>query len=105
MCRRIKTERRWWPRVCATRWSDSMLTEHTAPVDEQTSLFYRAWLPPNSRKAVVMVHRGHEHSGRLIDVVDDLALQDTAVFAWDARGHGKSPGDRGYAPSFSRIVR
>ena len=82
-----------------------LITEHTAPVDEQTSLFYRAWLPPNARKAVVMVHRGHEHSGRLIDVVDELALADTAVFAWDARGHGQSPGDRGYAPSFSRVVK
>ena len=80
-------------------------TEHTAPVDEQTSLFYRAWLPPNAQKAVVMVHRGHEHSGRLVDVVDELALQETAVFAWDARGHGKSPGERGYAPSFSRVVK
>jgi alpha-beta hydrolase superfamily lysophospholipase/SAM-dependent methyltransferase len=79
-------------------------TEHTAPIDD-VSLFYRAWLPPNARRAVVMVHRGHEHSGRLIDVVDELALAETAVFAWDARGHGKSPGDRGYAPSFSRVVK
>jgi alpha-beta hydrolase superfamily lysophospholipase/ubiquinone/menaquinone biosynthesis C-methylase UbiE len=80
-------------------------TEHTAPVDETTSLFYRAWLPPNARRAVVMVHRGHEHSGRLVDVVEELALKDTAVFAWDARGHGRSPGERGYAASFSRIVK
>lgn len=80
-------------------------TEHTAPIDEQTSLFYRAWLPPNARKAVVMVHRGHEHSGRLVDVVDELAFADTAVFAWDARGHGKSPGERGWALSFSAIVK
>jgi alpha-beta hydrolase superfamily lysophospholipase/SAM-dependent methyltransferase len=80
-------------------------TEHTAPVDAETSLFYRAWLPPHARKAVILVHRGHEHSGRLIDVVDELALADTAVFAWDARGHGKSPGDRGYAPSFSHVVK
>lgn len=80
-------------------------TEHLAPVDPETNLFYRAWLPPNAKRAVVMVHRGHEHSGRLIDVVDELALDQTAVFAWDARGHGKSPGDRGYAPSFARIVK
>lgn len=80
-------------------------TEHTAPIDPETTLFYRAWLPPDARKAVVLVHRGHEHSGRLVDVVDELALPDTAVFAWDARGHGRSPGDRGYAPSFSRIVK
>lgn len=80
-------------------------TEHQAPIDNELSLFYRAWLPPKAHRAVVMVHRGHEHSGRLVDVVDALALQDTAVFAWDARGHGKSPGDRGFAPSFSRIVK
>jgi alpha-beta hydrolase superfamily lysophospholipase/SAM-dependent methyltransferase len=79
-------------------------TEHTAPIDD-VNLFYRAWLPPDARKAVVMVHRGHEHSGRLVDVVEELALTDTAVFAWDARGHGKSPGEPGYAPSFSRIVK
>ncbi len=81
------------------------VSEHTAPVDEQTALFYRAWLPPEASRAVVMVHRGHEHSGRLVDVVEELALRETAVFAWDARGHGKSPGERGYAPSFSRIVK
>ncbi|HEX6642866.1 MAG TPA: bifunctional alpha/beta hydrolase/class I SAM-dependent methyltransferase [Thermoanaerobaculia bacterium] len=79
-------------------------TEHFAPIDD-VQLFYRAWLPPHARKAVVMVHRGHEHSGRLVDVVEELALADTAVFAWDARGHGQSPGERGDAPSFSRVVK
>ena len=35
----------------------------------------------------------------------ELALPDTAVFAWDARGHGRSPGVRGAAPSFACIVK
>lgn len=70
-----------------------------------TELFYRAWLPDTpTDKAVVLFHRGHEHSGRLADVVEALDLPDVAMFAWDARGHGRTPGDRGYAPSFATMV-
>lgn len=75
-----------------------------APIEPGLDLFYRAW-NTTAKRAVILVHRGHEHSGRLIDVVDELNLQDTAMFAWDARGHGRSPGDRGYAPSFARLVK
>src|SRR5215472_2605580 len=75
-----------------------------------TELFYRAWLPPPRRtrvprRAVLLFHRGHEHSGRFRQLVEELALAETALFAWDARGHGRSPGDRGYADSFSAVVR
>jgi alpha-beta hydrolase superfamily lysophospholipase/SAM-dependent methyltransferase len=80
------------------------MQEHTAPINDIT-LFYRAWPNASAKKCVILVHRGHEHSGRLVDVVDHLGIQDASFFAWDARGHGKSPGDRGYAPSFSRIVK
>ncbi|HEX7808572.1 MAG TPA: alpha/beta fold hydrolase, partial [Thermoanaerobaculia bacterium] len=76
-----------------------------APIEPGLDLFYRAWPDANAKRAVILVHRGHEHSGRLVDVVEELNLTDTAVFAWDARGHGRSPGDRGYAPSFGRIVK
>ncbi len=76
-----------------------------APIESDVNLFYRAWTPPNAKKALILVHRGHEHSGRLADVVEHLGIEDAAVFAWDARGHGRSPGDRGYAPSFSRVVK
>ncbi|HEX7832321.1 MAG TPA: bifunctional alpha/beta hydrolase/class I SAM-dependent methyltransferase [Thermoanaerobaculia bacterium] len=76
-----------------------------APIEPGLDLFYRAWPDANAKRAVILVHRGHEHSGRLVDVVEELNLTDTAIFAWDARGHGRSPGDRGYAPSFGRIVK
>jgi len=33
-----------------------------------------------------MFHRGHEHSGRLAHLVDELDLPDCDFFAWDARG-------------------
>ena len=81
-------------------------TANSMTLADGTDLFYRAWLPHEpTRKALVIFHRGHEHSGRLEDVVRDLRLRDVAVFAWDARGHGRSGGPRGYAPSFGRLTR
>lgn len=88
--------------------SDAPPTEHTATFTtwDGTDLFYRHWRPNRpATRALVMFHRGHEHSGRFSDVVEALGLRDTAVFAWDARGHGQSPGERGYAPSFGGMVR
>ena len=52
-----------------------------------------------------MFHRGHEHSGRLQHVVDELDLPDIPFFAWDARGYGRSPGERGYSPSLGVSVK
>lgn len=69
-------------------------------------LFYRHWRATGQcRGAVVMFHRGHEHSGRMAHLVDELDLPDFDFFAWDARGHGLSPGLRGYSPSFGSSVR
>ncbi|MEM6853528.1 MAG: bifunctional alpha/beta hydrolase/class I SAM-dependent methyltransferase [Planctomycetota bacterium] len=84
------------------------LTEHTSTFTsfDGTELFYRHWRPAQpAKRTLVVFHRGHEHSGRFADVVEALGLDDTQVFAWDARGHGESPGERGYAPSFGAMVR
>src|SRR3972149_918239 len=81
-------------------------SEHFMTTWDGPRLFYRAWQPPiPSRKALVLLHRGHEHSGRFEDVVNALALDDMSVFAWDARGHGLSPGERGYADSLACLVK
>ena len=71
-----------------------------------TGLFYRAWLPAaKADRAVILFHRGHEHSGRWQDLVDEIGLGDFALFAWDARGHGRPPGERGCAESVGTLVR
>ena len=73
-----------------------------------TTLFYRHWPALRSsgaQRAIVLFHRGHEHSGRLQHIVDELDLDDYAMFAWDARGHGRSPGARGDSPRFGASVR
>lgn len=75
--------------------------------DGQT-LFYRYWPAADNAQpkgAVVLFHRGHEHSGRVAHLVDEFDLPDHAFFAWDARGHGRSPGERGYSPSLATSVR
>jgi alpha-beta hydrolase superfamily lysophospholipase len=73
---------------------------------DDTQMFYRMWDAPGRKdRAIVLFHRGHEHSGRWQDVVDQLDLPEIPIFAWDARGHGLSPGQRGDAPDFSTMVR
>ena len=71
-----------------------------------TELFYRMWPGAvGSTRSLVLFHRGHEHSGRYQELVDRLGLDEFHIFAWDARGHGRSPGERGYADNFGCVVR
>jgi alpha-beta hydrolase superfamily lysophospholipase len=57
------------------------------------------------KRAIVLFHRGHEHGARMAHLVDELDLPDYDFFAWDARGLGRSPGERGYAPSFASLIK
>ena len=81
-------------------------TGHEFTSFDGTKLFYRAWPARQpSGQAIVLFHRGHEHSGRMQDLVDRLGLDEYDIFAWDARGHGNSPGERGDAEDFSVLVK
>lgn len=83
---------------------------YTFSTHDNVALSYRHWpavsqptdTPP---RAIVLFHRGHEHGGRIAHLVDELNLPDITFFAWDARGHGLSPGARGDSPSFGTSVR
>src|SRR5437667_1974526 len=80
--------------------------ECVAVMSDGARLFYRAWIPPEAKeKALLLFHRGHEHSGRWQETVETLGLSDVAVFAWDARGHGRSPGERGSAENLARVIK
>ena len=87
-------------------------SQHTFKTHDQTELFYQHWesisqknSPNANKKAIILFHRGHEHSDRMAHLVDELKLTDFDFFAWDARGHGDSPGARGDSPSFSACVK
>lgn len=80
--------------------------ESTFATSDGEPLYFRHWpaTEGNGKKVIVLFHRGHEHSGRLQHIVDELVMPDTHFYAWDARGHGQSPGTRGYSPSLARSV-
>ena len=83
------------PRIAEELWFDT---------SDDVRLFYRYW-PGSKPQGLLLLHRGHEHSGRLQHIVDEINLPDHAMFAWDARGHGLSPGPRGDSPSLARSIR
>lgn len=80
---------------------------HSFLTHDGEALVYRHWPAQQAvrRGSIVLFHRGHEHGGRMAHLVDELDLPDFEFFAWDARGHGASPGPRGDSPSFGTSVR
>ncbi|MBK5142849.1 bifunctional alpha/beta hydrolase/class I SAM-dependent methyltransferase [Budviciaceae bacterium BWR-B9] len=82
-------------------------TENWFKTSDGTELFYRCWPQHEGTadKVIVLFHRGHEHSGRLQHIVDELNMPNVPMYAWDARGHGKTAGERGYSPSIGTSVR
>jgi alpha-beta hydrolase superfamily lysophospholipase len=64
-------------------------------------LYYQSWLPDANVQAVmVLVHGLGGHSSLFNSVVDYLVPQGFEVYAFDLRGHGRSPGQRGYINSW-----
>lgn len=68
-------------------------------------LYGRRWEPAGEAKAVIcLVHGLGEHSGRYEHVADAFTRDGFALFACDLRGHGKSEGKRGHAPSYKLLM-
>lgn len=58
-------------------------------------LHSQAWVPDGTPRAVVaLVHGVGEHCGRYMNVVRPLVDDGYAVYSFDQRGHGRSPGRR-----------
>jgi alpha-beta hydrolase superfamily lysophospholipase len=64
-------------------------------------LFYQTWLPEDSAKAILVICHGvGEHSGRYMNLVHPLTQRQIAVWTYDHRGCGSSPGQRGHIDSW-----
>jgi len=64
---------------------------------DNLSLYYQCWSPTFSAKAMVgIVHGLGSHSGRFEQLVKTLVQRGYGVCAMDLRGHGRSPGQRGF---------
>jgi alpha-beta hydrolase superfamily lysophospholipase len=72
----------------------------------QYSLYYQAWLPEGSAEAVlVIVHGIVEHSGRYKALAEFLSASSIAVYAFDLRHHGRSPGRKGYIDNYDVTLK
>ena len=82
--------------------------ERSFQAHDGTQIFFRKWAAPlhqPRRGTAILLHRGHEHSARLEHLIDEKAFEGMDIYAWDARGHGRSEGARGGAPDFGTLVR
>lgn len=82
-----------------------------------TAIYYRYWLTMplegikqagqqhTQQRQVILLHRGHEHSGRLAELGERFAMAGYQVFAWDARGNGRSGGIKDHAESVTELER
>jgi alpha-beta hydrolase superfamily lysophospholipase len=67
-------------------------------------LYYQSWHPEGKVRGVLaIVHGLGAHSGRYNNVVEHLIPKKYAVYGLDLRGHGHSPGQRGYINSWSEF--
>ena len=65
-------------------------------------LYYQSWHPQAKAKAVLVVVHGHGgHSGIFTRMVEHLVDRHYLIYSFDLRGHGRSPGQRGYINSWA----
>jgi len=69
----------------------------------ELELYCQQWCPDTEPRGVVaLVHGVGEHSGRYMNVVAPLVDAGYAVYGYDHRGHGNSPGRRVHIESWEQ---
>ncbi|MCF2149459.1 lysophospholipase [Desmonostoc muscorum LEGE 12446] len=67
-------------------------------------LYYQSWYPEGKVKAILaIVHGLGAHSDRYDNVTQHLIPKEYAVYSFDLRGHGRSPGQQGHINSWSEF--
>ncbi|MFM6106529.1 MAG: alpha/beta fold hydrolase, partial [Sphaerospermopsis kisseleviana] len=67
-------------------------------------LYYQNWNPGGKIRGILaLVHGLGGHSGLYKNIIENLLPQQYAVYGLDLRGHGQSPGQRGYINTWSEF--
>lgn len=73
-------------------WQEGFLTTY-----DGVQLYQQRWhAPVRPKAALVLIHGLGEHSGRYTNLVSALNARDIAIYSMDNRGHGRTPGQRGF---------
>lgn len=76
--------------------------EHKIVVSGGLTLHAEQWVPAGApRAAMVLVHGFSAHCGNYRHVAQAFVRAGVAAMLFDCRGHGRSPGRRGYVERFS----
>lgn len=78
-----------------------------APTSTQTisGLYTETFRPAGTPRGVVLITHGYaEHCGRYHEVAHVIIKAGWAALSYDVRGHGKSPGERGYIDRFATYL-
>jgi alpha-beta hydrolase superfamily lysophospholipase len=78
-----------------------------SPTSTQTiaGLYSETFRPAGTPRGVVVISHGYaEHCGRYHEVAHVIVRAGWAALSYDVRGHGKSPGPRGYIDRFSTYL-
>lgn len=68
------------------------------------NLYYQSWQPEGELRAIIaIVHGLGAHSGLFNNAVESLLPNGYAIYAFDLRGHGRSPGQRGHINSWAEF--
>lgn len=79
-------------------------SEGTLQGADGLELYLQSWRPDETPvAALALVHGLGEHSGRYQNLVDYFVTRGYAIHSFDLRGHGRSPGPRGYFGSWDDV--
>ena len=67
-------------------------------------LFFQSWqTQENAKAAIAIIHGIGEHSNRYMNIVNHFVPRGYDIHAFDLRGNGRSPGQRGHINSWTEI--
>ncbi len=82
-----------------------MTIEEFELASKGAKLHCQAWLPEQEPQVIIcLIHGLSEHIGRYEEFAEFFTSQQIAVFAYDLRGHGKSPGKRGHVRQYDLLL-
>lgn len=78
--------------------------EYKLQTADGISLYFQKWHSPKPNGSLIITHGHGEHSDSYLRIVEALKPLSLDIYAWDLRGHGRSEGQRGFAPSFTHYI-